>query len=59
MEKDKEIEGSLPITIDEGLPASLKSSEVVQPVPQDGPPLMDWDRGLVGWDSLDDPENPL
>jgi len=59
MEKDKEIDGSLPIITGDDLLVSLESSEVVQPVPQDGPPLMNWDRGLVGWDSLGDPANPL
>jgi len=59
MVKDKEIDGSLPIITDDDLLVPLESSEVVQPVPQDGPPLMDWERGLVGWDSLDDPANPL
>jgi hypothetical protein len=49
---------------------TLVSDEVIRLSAEesnDGPPvqvqtanlLMDWDKGLVGWESTSDPENPL
>lgn len=41
------------------LPDKSEESVFVEPASSHGvEPLMDLDRGIVGWDSLDDPANP-
>jgi len=59
MEKDNKIEEPSPVTVEDDLLVSVKSSEAVGRVLQDATSLMDWERGLVGWDSMEDPSNPL
>lgn len=59
MEKHKDIDESSPVSIHEDLLVSEKSLEVVTPIQNDGQPITDWERGLIGWDSENDPANPL
>lgn len=59
MEKDKEMEDILPVSIADDPPTPVRSSEVVTAIEHECLPLMDWERGLVGWESESDPANPL
>lgn len=54
MEKDKEIEIEVPV-VDEDLEASIDNDSIQQ----ENSLLMNWEKGLVGWDSPSDQENPL
>jgi hypothetical protein len=50
----KDVE-SAPMSVDE------EAQDVEHPISNQaqGIPLMDWDKGLVGWESESDPLNPL
>jgi hypothetical protein len=59
MEKRKDQEQGLPMVNECSRIATEESSGTPASQLQSPSHLMDWEKGLVGWDSASDPANPL
>jgi hypothetical protein len=58
MEKGNEKDDSLPISVIDDLDVEREVISTDDSIRNGDLPLMDLDKGLVGWDSQDDPMNP-
>jgi hypothetical protein len=58
MEKLKEVKKSCPVSLGEETDDRIEDVSSSSDCPGDLP-LMDWEKGVVGWDSGEDTMNPL
>jgi hypothetical protein len=59
MEKKYEKKNSSPVSIIDDVDVERDIVPTAQRIQVGTLPLMDLDKGLVGWDSVDDPMNPM